>query len=42
VSADDFASVDGFRNDELTIEIAGDGTRVVEVASVSIWVDSVA
>jgi hypothetical protein len=42
VSADNFASVDGFRNDELTIEIAGDGTRVVEVASVSIWVDSVA
>ena len=42
VACDDFSAVDGFRDDELTIEIAGDGTRTVEVASVSIWVDTVA
>lgn len=42
VACDDFAAVDGYRNDELTIDIAGDGTRTVEVASVSIWVNSVA
>jgi hypothetical protein len=42
VACDNFATVDGFRDDELSIEIAGDGTRTVEVASVSIWVDSVA
>ncbi len=42
VACDNFATVDGFRDDELTISIAGDGTRTVEVASVSVWVDTVA
>lgn len=42
VACDNFGTTDGFRDDELTISIAGDGTRAVEVASVSVWVDSVA
>lgn len=42
VACDNFATNDGFRDDELTISIAGDGTRTVEVASVSVWVDTVA
>lgn len=42
VACDNFSTADGFRDDELTIKIAGDGTRAIEVASVSIWVDTVA
>lgn len=41
VGCDDFTDPDGRRDDELTVSIAGDGTRTVEVATVSIWVDSV-
>lgn len=42
VGCDDFEALDGFRDDELTVSIAGDATRAVEVATVSIWVDTVA
>jgi hypothetical protein len=41
VACDDFTATNGFRNDELTIAYRGDGTRTVEVAAVSVWVDTV-
>lgn len=39
---DDFVADDGYVSEDLTIAIAGDGTRAVNVAGVSIWVDSMA
>ena len=42
IACDDFGQADGFEDDELTVTIAGDGTRAVEIASLSIWVETVA
>lgn len=42
IACDDFGQDDGFEDDELTCTIAGDATRAVEIAALSVWVESVA
>lgn len=44
IACDDFAQIDGFRDDELTISLAGDSgiPSSLLVRAVSVWVDSVA